>query len=153
MIARPKMSQIEWKTTEIRASKVGHFSPFSCPGDGASQLLSTYYSKQRLHSGAGRGRATIRMLESLVRLTQAHARLMYRTVASTQDAVVAVLLVDKSMMDTAVFAETPPIPELTVTPDSDAYYRYQEATVLEKLDLAPDDDAQSPPPPGSLVPA
>ena len=33
MIARPKMSQNEWKTTEIRASKVGNFSPFSCPGD------------------------------------------------------------------------------------------------------------------------
>ena len=32
MIARPKMSQNEWKTTEIRASKVGNFSPFSCPG-------------------------------------------------------------------------------------------------------------------------
>ena len=29
MIARPKMSQIEWKTTEIRASKVGNVSPFS----------------------------------------------------------------------------------------------------------------------------
>ena len=27
------MSQNEWKTTEIRASKVGNFSPFSCPGD------------------------------------------------------------------------------------------------------------------------
>ena len=26
------MSQIEWKTTEIRASKVGNVSPFSCPG-------------------------------------------------------------------------------------------------------------------------
>ena len=32
MIARPKMSQNEWKSTEIRASKVGNFSPFSCPG-------------------------------------------------------------------------------------------------------------------------
>ena len=32
MIARPKMSQNEWKTTEIQASKVGNFSPFSCPG-------------------------------------------------------------------------------------------------------------------------
>ena len=32
MIARPKMSQNEWKPTEIRASKVGNFSPFSCPG-------------------------------------------------------------------------------------------------------------------------
>ena len=32
MTARPKMSQNEWKTTEIRASKVGNVSPFSCPG-------------------------------------------------------------------------------------------------------------------------
>ena len=32
MVARPKMSQNEWKPTEIRASKVGNFSPFSCPG-------------------------------------------------------------------------------------------------------------------------
>ena len=35
MIARPKMSQNEWKSTEIRASKVGNFSPFSCPGKAA----------------------------------------------------------------------------------------------------------------------
>ena len=32
MIARPEMSQNEWKTTEIQASKVGNVSPFSCPG-------------------------------------------------------------------------------------------------------------------------
>ena len=32
MIARPEMSQNEWKTFEIRASKVGNVSPFSCPG-------------------------------------------------------------------------------------------------------------------------
>ena len=38
MIARPKMSQNEWKTTEIRASKVGNFSPFSCPGPKADVL-------------------------------------------------------------------------------------------------------------------
>ena len=36
MNARPKMSQIEWKTIEIRASKVGNFSPFSCPGTSTS---------------------------------------------------------------------------------------------------------------------
>ena len=32
MIACPKMSQNEWKATEIRASNVGHVSPFSYPG-------------------------------------------------------------------------------------------------------------------------
>ena len=32
MIARPKISRNEWKMTEIGASKVGNFAPFSCPG-------------------------------------------------------------------------------------------------------------------------
>ena len=33
------MSQIEWKTIEIRASKVGNVSPVSCPGyDGCDYL-------------------------------------------------------------------------------------------------------------------
>ncbi|KAK7241050.1 DNA replication licensing factor [Aureococcus anophagefferens] len=64
----------------------------------ASALLEAYYSGARRRGGGGR--ATIRMLESLVRVAQAHARLMHRDVASTQDAVVAVLLVDKSMMET-----------------------------------------------------
>ena len=44
MIARPKMSQNEWKATEIRASKVGNFSPFSCPGDELRQLMHTIAS-------------------------------------------------------------------------------------------------------------
>ncbi|KAH8072688.1 hypothetical protein JL721_3331 [Aureococcus anophagefferens] len=78
-----------------------------------------------------RGGAAIRMLESLVRVAQAHARLMHRDVASTQDAVVAVLLVDKSMMETAVFAAVAePIADLATTDDSDAYYVGQQAAVL-----------------------
>jgi hypothetical protein len=32
MIARPKISRNEWKTTEIGAFEVGNFAPFSCPG-------------------------------------------------------------------------------------------------------------------------
>ena len=32
MITRPRISQNEWKTTEIGASKVGNFALFSCPG-------------------------------------------------------------------------------------------------------------------------
>ena len=33
MIARPKISRHEWKTTEIGAFEVGNFAPFSCPGN------------------------------------------------------------------------------------------------------------------------
>ena len=32
MIARPKISRNERKTTEIGAFEVGNFAPFSCPG-------------------------------------------------------------------------------------------------------------------------
>ena len=32
MIARPKVSRNEWKTTEVGAFEVGNFAPFSCPG-------------------------------------------------------------------------------------------------------------------------
>ena len=41
------------------------------------------------------------MLEGLVRIAQAHAKLMARTEVSCQDAVVAVLLVEASMQCTA----------------------------------------------------
>ncbi|KAH8063520.1 hypothetical protein JL722_2695 [Aureococcus anophagefferens] len=33
MIARPKISRNERKTTEIGAFEVGHVAPFCCPGD------------------------------------------------------------------------------------------------------------------------
>ena len=49
------MSQNERKTTKIRASKVGNFSPFSCPGDGDDVPLafevhqpSAQFSKRNL---------------------------------------------------------------------------------------------------------
>ena len=64
---------------------------------------------------------------------------MDRDSAETVDAVVACILVDKSMMQTAVFsASTDPIPELTVCDDSDAYFLYQQAQVQEALGIAPD---------------
>lgn len=100
----------------------------------ASRVLSTYYSAQRARGGAARGRATIRMLESLIRIAQAHARLMSSETASVQDAVIACLLVDRSMGSTALFdVSIGAIPE---TEDSDDYYAtVQKPHVLETLNL------------------
>ena len=61
----------------------------------AERLLSAYYQMQRMRVGPfGRaaGRTTLRLLESLVRVAQAHARFMCRGAVTLQDAVVSILL-------------------------------------------------------------
>ncbi|KAH9282844.1 DNA helicase MCM9 [Echinococcus granulosus] len=62
---------------------------------GAHQLM---HGKEENQAVAGR--TTLRLLESLVRLTQAHARLMARCVAVVEDAVVVIWLMDSSFQST-----------------------------------------------------
>lgn len=71
---------------------------------GAQDLLSRFYQHQRLLGGSGTagadvdsgGRTTIRMLESLVRLSQAHARLMWKDRVDVGDAAVAIVVMLQS---------------------------------------------------------
>ena len=65
MIARPKMSQIEWKTIEIRgSSEVGNFSPFFPPGQGLRHGAGTLFFdngdewRGTFHLDEARGRGT-----------------------------------------------------------------------------------------------
>jgi hypothetical protein len=69
----------------------------------ALQCLAKYYQQQRDRRGAEgdtgiNSQTTVRLLESLVRLTQAHAKLLCRTTATVLDAVQAISLVDFSFM-------------------------------------------------------
>ncbi|CAH8850447.1 unnamed protein product [Trichobilharzia szidati] len=74
----------------------------------AANLLQRYYVWQRSQMSAvcdditagAHGRRTLRLLESLVRLTKAHARLMCRNEAVVEDAVVVIYLVDCSLYST-----------------------------------------------------
>ena len=67
----------------------------------ATALLQRYYQQARLRSDSQAGRTTVRLLESLVRLSVAHAKLCWRRDVQLADAVVAVYCVhcSQSMAD------------------------------------------------------
>lgn len=73
----------------------GAFNPSVSPE--AQRVLQAFYAQQRASDGRSAARTTIRLLESLIRMTQAHARLCMREVAGVQDAAVAVVLAKASM--------------------------------------------------------
>eukprot|EP00435_Cladocopium_sp_Y103_P033191 s937_g8.t1 len=75
---------------------------------GSATLLQTYFQKLRSTSLAtgGTGGVTARTLESLVRLSQAHAKLMNHRCVQIEDAVAVVLLHRASLQDHVVGAES-----------------------------------------------
>ena len=63
----------------------------------AEEVITRQFQRQRQRDARSASRTTVRMLESLVRVTQAHARLMYRSVATVQDAVTAILVIENAL--------------------------------------------------------
>nr|CAG4712655.1 unnamed protein product [Naegleria fowleri] len=86
-----------WSFDKLRAyiSFVkSEYHPQLTPESG--RILTEYYRLQRRADRRVAARTTIRLLESLVRLAQAHARLMCRHEVTLQDAIMSVLTVDIS---------------------------------------------------------
>lgn len=124
-----------WPITRLRAYLAyvqSTFEPSVC--DDAADVLEAYYAKQRSSEDVAGGRTTLRLLESLLRLTQAHARLMCRHEATIQDAVVAVVLTEASMATGAVL-DVDAVLHSDFPADPDAEYARQEIIVLTKLNL------------------
>jgi DNA replicative helicase MCM subunit Mcm2 (Cdc46/Mcm family) len=87
-----------WNIDKLRAyiaNIKSRFRPTFSPE--AARVLQTHYEQCRLKSGSNSTmHTTVRMFEGLIRLSQAHARLMYRPVVTLQDAVAVVLLMEQS---------------------------------------------------------
>ena len=60
----------------------------------AEEVLTGYYKLQRAAADRTSARTTVRMLESLVRIAQAHAKLMARQQVTQQDAIIAVSIAE-----------------------------------------------------------
>jgi len=105
--------------------------------DGASDVIEAFYAQQRQQTSnsGGAARTTIRLLESLLRLTQAHARLLARTNATIQDAVVAVMAVESSVAPDATGATSMSAVHAPFANDPDRKYEQDEKEFLPRLGL------------------
>jgi DNA replicative helicase MCM subunit Mcm2 (Cdc46/Mcm family) len=126
---------VRWSLERLQAY-IFHVKAALQPGVSppAGRVLSRYYELQRRADTRSAARTTIRLLEALVRLAQAHARLMWRRSVRVQDAVVAVLLVETSMHTSAMLGVNSVL-HSSAPADPDAEYAAQRALVLRRLGL------------------
>lgn len=101
----------------------------------ARLILSRYYSAERGGDGRNVARTTVRLMEALIRLTVAHARLMFRRHwATAQDAAFAVAAVESSAVSQPVLgggsALHAPFPT-----EPDAAYQEYASFLQSKLKL------------------
>ncbi|CAK9250640.1 unnamed protein product [Sphagnum jensenii] len=101
----------------------------------AERVISSYYQHQRRSASPNAARTTIRMLESLIRLAQAHARLMFRSEVTQSDAIAAVVCMESSMTTSAILDGMDNVLHSGFPDNPDEEYMQQEQEVLAKLSL------------------
>lgn len=111
----------------------------------ASRVISSYYQLQRRSASTNAARTTIRMLESLIRLAQAHARLMFRGEVIQEDAIAAVICVESSMTTSAILDGMGNALHSSFADNPDEEYAKQEREILSKLGLLINTPSNGPP--------
>ncbi|XP_061479692.1 DNA helicase MCM9 isoform X1 [Rhineura floridana] len=102
--------------------------------DESNLILVRYYQMQRQSDCRNAARTTIRLLESLIRLAEAHARLMFRDTVTVEDAVTVVSVMESSMQGGALLGGINALH--TSFPENPLeQYRMQCKLILEKLEL------------------
>lgn len=105
----------------------------------AMLILQRYYQLQRSSDSRSAARTTIRLLESLTRLSQAHARLMWHDEVEVMDAVVVVFVMEVSKATDSCTSMLggglESVLHSDFAADPAAEYALQEKMVLESLGL------------------
>nr|XP_009943164.1 PREDICTED: DNA helicase MCM9 [Opisthocomus hoazin] len=102
--------------------------------DESNLILVRYYQMQRQSDCRNAARTTIRLLESLIRLAEAHARLMFRDIVTLEDAVTVVSVMESSMQGGALLGGINALH--TSFPENPmAQYRTQCELILGRLEL------------------
>ncbi|NXN96030.1 MCM9 helicase, partial [Rhinopomastus cyanomelas] len=97
-------------------------------------ILMRYYQMQRQSDCRNAARTTIRLLESLIRLAEAHARLMFRDTVTVEDAINVVSVMESSMQGGALLGGSNALH--TSFPENPmAQYQTQCELILERLEL------------------
>ncbi|XP_038683525.1 probable DNA helicase MCM9 isoform X1 [Tripterygium wilfordii] len=109
----------------------GFFRPFLTKE--AEKVISSYYQLQRRSATQNAARTTVRMLESLIRLAQAHARLMFRNEVTQLDAIMAILCIESSMTTSGIVDSVGNTLHSNFMENPDLEYAKQEKLILEKL--------------------
>ncbi|KAL2460413.1 putative DNA helicase MCM9 [Abeliophyllum distichum] len=99
----------------------------------AEKVISSYYQLQRRSATHNAARTTVRMLESLIRLAQAHARLMFRNEVTRLDAITAILCIESSMTTSAIVDSVGNALHSNFAENPDEEYAKQERLIVEKL--------------------
>ncbi|XP_067840779.1 DNA helicase MCM9 [Heptranchias perlo] len=100
----------------------------------ADKILVKYYQVQRQSGFRNAARTTIRMLESLVRLAEAHARLMFRDIVTVEDAITVISVMESSMQGGALLGGVNAL-HTSFPENPKEQYKMQCELLLERLDL------------------
>jgi len=99
--------ECEWDHDRLRSYVAfARENPVSeAPDPRAAEVITAYFRVLRSQSADGRGRFTVRFIESLLRLAQAHARLMHHRRVELEDAIAVIVLHRAALQDHVVGAD------------------------------------------------
>jgi DNA replicative helicase MCM subunit Mcm2 (Cdc46/Mcm family) len=103
-------------------------------GDEARLIISRYYQMQRGGGSRDAARTTVRLLEGLIRLAQAHAKLLFQTEILPHDALAAIILMESSLQTQSILGIKPDLYD-GAPEDPMKQWQDQKRNLYEKLKI------------------